>query len=89
MDTATLPVLAAGSYVHWGVIQISVANLIVIGLMLLLFIAALLVPFPAPHRTFPPSGGTFPMSGRPITGSAAADHLTAPARGEGTGDDQG
>jgi len=47
--------LAAGSYVHWGVIQISVANLIVIGAMLMLFIAALLVPFPAPRRTFPPA----------------------------------
>ncbi len=35
-----------GHYLHWGVIQISVANLIVIGLMLLLFLAALLLPFP-------------------------------------------
>lgn len=57
MDAATRSALAAGSYVHWGVIQISVANLIVIGLMLVLFIAALLVPFPAPRRTFPPSAG--------------------------------
>jgi len=46
MNATILPALAAGSYVHWGVIQISVANLIVIGAMLLLFIAALLVPFP-------------------------------------------
>ena len=35
-----------GHYVHWGVIQISVANLIVIGVMILLFVAALLLPFP-------------------------------------------
>lgn len=35
-----------GHYLHWGVIQISVANLVVIGVMLLLFIAALLLPFP-------------------------------------------
>ena len=40
-----------GHYVHWGVIQISVANLIVIGLMLLLFLAALLVPFPGSGTT--------------------------------------
>ena len=33
-------------YVHWGVIQISLANLIVILLMVALFVAALLVPFP-------------------------------------------
>ncbi|HEU5269963.1 MAG TPA: hypothetical protein VFU36_08560 [Jatrophihabitans sp.] len=53
MDAATRPALAAGSYVHWGVIQISVANLIVIGVMLVLFIAALLVPFPAPPSAGP------------------------------------
>jgi len=35
-----------GHYVHWGVIQISVANLVVIGVMALLFLAALLIPFP-------------------------------------------
>jgi hypothetical protein len=35
-----------GHYVHWGVIQISVANLVVIGLMVLLFAAALFLPFP-------------------------------------------
>jgi hypothetical protein len=35
-----------GHYVHWGVIQISVANLVVVGLMVLLFAAAVLLPFP-------------------------------------------
>ncbi|MEZ0090892.1 hypothetical protein [Streptacidiphilus sp. EB129] len=35
-----------GAYLHWGVIQISVANLLVIGLMVLVFVAALLLPFP-------------------------------------------
>ena len=35
-----------GHYVHWWVIQISVANLVVIGLMLLLFGLALVLPFP-------------------------------------------
>ncbi len=35
-----------GRYVHWGVVQISVTNLLVIGAMLLLFILALVVPFP-------------------------------------------
>ena len=34
-----------GNYVHWGFIQISVANLVVIGLMAATFIAALLIPF--------------------------------------------
>jgi len=35
-----------GHYVHWGVIQISVANLVVIGIMVALFALALLLPFP-------------------------------------------
>ncbi len=39
-----------GHYVHWGVIQISVANLVVIGLMLAIFAAALLLPFPKGRR---------------------------------------
>ena len=35
----------SGHYVHWGFIQMSVANLVVIGLMVLVFIAAILLPF--------------------------------------------
>jgi hypothetical protein len=35
-----------GHYLHWGFIQISVANLVVIVLMVLVFIAAILLPFP-------------------------------------------
>jgi hypothetical protein len=31
--------------VHWGFIQISVANLVVIGLMVVVFVAAILIPF--------------------------------------------
>jgi hypothetical protein len=39
-----------GHYVHWGFIQISVANLILIGLMLVVFVAAILIPFKRPGR---------------------------------------
>lgn len=35
-----------GHYIHWHVIQISVANLIVILLMVVTFITALFAPFP-------------------------------------------
>jgi hypothetical protein len=35
----------SGRYVHWGFIQISVANLILIGLMVIVFFAAILIPF--------------------------------------------
>ncbi len=34
-----------GHYVDWGFIQISVANLVVIGLMVIVFVAAILIPF--------------------------------------------
>jgi hypothetical protein len=37
----------AGNYVHWGVVLISVTNLAIIGSMVLLFILALVVPFPS------------------------------------------
>ena len=39
-----------GHYVHWGVIQVSYANLIVIAVMLAVFAAALLLPFPKGRR---------------------------------------
>lgn len=35
-----------GHYVHWGVIQISVANLVVIAVMIAIFVLAILLPFP-------------------------------------------
>jgi len=34
-----------GRYVHWGFIQISLANLILIGLMVIVFVGAILIPF--------------------------------------------
>jgi len=40
-------------YLHWWLIQISVPNLVVIGLMLLVFVLAVVLPFP--HRR--PRGG--------------------------------
>jgi uncharacterized membrane protein len=58
MDHIGLPIAAVGllgslfnlggrgHYIHWHFINISVANLIVIGLMLLVFVLAIVVPFP-------------------------------------------
>jgi hypothetical protein len=40
---------APGRYVNWWVIQISVTNLTIIVVMVLLFILALVVPFPTGH----------------------------------------
>ncbi len=41
--TATDP---AGNYVNWGVIHISVTNLLIILFMVLVFVLALVLPFP-------------------------------------------
>ena len=35
-----------GHYIHWGVVQISVANLVVIAVLVVLFVLALVLPFP-------------------------------------------
>ena len=46
VQAAPIDLNHTGHYVHWGVIQISVANLVVIGLMIALFVLAILLPFP-------------------------------------------
>ena len=45
MIGALVNLSGTGRYVHWGFIQISVANLIVIALMLIVFVGAILVPY--------------------------------------------
>jgi len=40
----------AGSYIDAGVIQISVTNAVIIGLMIVVFVLALVLPFPGRHR---------------------------------------
>ncbi|HYO20212.1 MAG TPA: hypothetical protein VES02_16285 [Dermatophilaceae bacterium] len=46
MSALSIAAEGPGKYIQWGVIQISVANAIIIGVMILLFILALVVPFP-------------------------------------------
>jgi len=43
-------IAAAGHYFHWGVISVSITNLLIVIAMLVLFGLALVVPFPG-HRT--------------------------------------
>ncbi|HET8976903.1 MAG TPA: hypothetical protein VFN87_02025 [Solirubrobacteraceae bacterium] len=38
------------SYIHWHFINLSVSNLLVIVVMLAVFAAAILAPFPGSHR---------------------------------------
>jgi len=47
---AFIPLDNYGHYIHWGVIDISVANFIVVVLMIITFIAALFLPFPGRNR---------------------------------------
>ena len=41
----------SGHYVNWGWIHISVANVVVIGLMILVFVAAIAIPFRRHRRS--------------------------------------
>jgi hypothetical protein len=58
-DAMMMPALAAAAvnlnhpahYIHWGWFQISVANFVVIVLMLIVFVLAILLPFPAGRRS--------------------------------------
>jgi len=57
-----------GSYLHWNVFTISVANLVLIAVMVGIFGAALLLPFPKLRRP----GGQLPEAGAPEEGAAPA-----------------
>jgi hypothetical protein len=50
MGATDVVAIGSGRYVHWGVIQISVTNLVIIAVMLALFVLALVVPFPGRHH---------------------------------------
>jgi len=43
-----------GSYVNWSIFTVSVANLVLIAVMVVIFGAALLLPFPGRGRSLPP-----------------------------------
>jgi hypothetical protein len=69
-----------GSFVHWSIFDVSVANLVLIAVMVVIFGAALLLPFPRGHRPEPAD-----TDGRADGGEAAGDAAAAsePA-GDGT-----
>jgi hypothetical protein len=47
---ALVPLNSLGHYIHWHWIDISVANFVVIVLMVVAFVVALLAPFPGRRR---------------------------------------
>jgi hypothetical protein len=47
-----------GTFLHWSIFTVSLANLVLIAVMVVIFAAALLIPFPRGHRSEPaPAGG--------------------------------
>ena len=54
MTALTVPLWTSGSgagtYLHWGVIQLSRTNAIIIAAMVVLFVLAIVLPFPKPPR---------------------------------------
>jgi hypothetical protein len=50
MITATGLLGGHARFLHWGVVQISLANLIVIVLMLVVFVLAVVIPLPQAHE---------------------------------------
>ena len=56
MNIASAPINLdhPGTYLHWSIFTVSVANLVLIAVMVVIFGAALLLPFPK-GRTYPPS----------------------------------
>ena len=50
MDAASGLLSKPAYFLHWGVVQISLANFLVIVAMILIFVLALIVPFPHGRR---------------------------------------
>jgi hypothetical protein len=65
-----------GTYLHWSIFTVSVANLVLIAVMVVIFAVALLVPFPQ-ARSYPPAGdlpaGASPGTLAGAPGPARAD----------------
>ncbi len=69
-----------GSYVHWSIFNVSLANLVLIAVMVVIFGVALVLPFPHAGRMEPAADDT--GTGSPPDGSGSAAHTdgaTAPA----------
>jgi hypothetical protein len=52
-DPAAIDLNSPGTFLHWSIFTISVANLVLIAVMVAIFGAALLIPFPGRHASLP------------------------------------
>ncbi len=73
-----------GTYLHWNIFYVSLANLVLIAVMVAIFAAALLLPFPVGRRNDPGPAESSPAGSQPDypsdTASADADMWTARVR---------
>ena len=73
----------AGTYLDWGVVHVSATNALIIVLMLVVFAAALLLPFPGaaahPHDTGPGA-----RTGPPTTAPGATPPTAPGSPDDGT-----
>jgi hypothetical protein len=68
-----------GAYLHWSIFNISVANLVLIAVMVVIFGAALVLPFPK-GKVYPAKqSATDPATGEPSNPAADARHERAAA----------
>ena len=71
-----------GTYLHWSIFTVSLANLVLIAVMVVIFGAALLIRFPE-GRTFAPEPAADPATGDPVTGDGAGGARFAAGNGDG------
>jgi predicted secreted protein len=67
-----------GHYLSWSIFEISVANLVVIAVMVVIFGLALLVPFPRRHAAQLTDPGTGTLAGAPAAGGSDTAAQGAP-----------
>src|ERR1700729_621548 len=66
-----------GSFLHWSIFTVSVANLVLIAVMVVIFGAALLLPFPRGVRAGPAVAASDAPDGGPAADPPAVDDGTA------------
>src|SRR5579884_2775882 len=75
---AAIDLNGPGRYLNWSIFQVSVANLVLIAVMVVIFGAALLVPFPGSSEVDPPGA---PAEPEPLAGDGDRSAPSTAARG--------
>jgi len=66
LTAAAVNLNGPGRYLHWSIFTVSVANLVLIGVMVVIFGVALVLPFPGRHEAPHEAPGPDPVDPRPI-----------------------